>query len=227
MNVKKTTVSARIAAILATVIILVTLAPVSARADGSDLSAAAVAKFAAGIASSMLLHEGAHALVAAATNTHMSWKAGNYNQPIGFTEDADSDAEGVALYSAGLLTQLGASEVILQVDKIDKNDAFVRGMMAWNVLNPILYSLDYWVFRIANKNGGTSYQGDIQGIEHYSSEATAQGFAIGITAIAAFQGYRFVKTQDWAPEWLKATPDTVTLAPMRNGGAFLAWHCIF
>lgn len=227
MNVKKTTVSARIAAILATVIILVTLAPVSARADGSDLSAAAVAKFAAGIASSMLLHEGAHALVAAATNTHMSWKAGNYNQPIGFTEDADSDAEGVALYSAGLLTQLGASEVILQVDRIDKNDAFVRGMMAWNILNPILYSLDYWVFRVANKNGGTSYQGDLQGIEHYSSEATAQGFAIGITAIAAFQGYRFLKTQDWAPEWLKGTPDTVTLMPMRSGGAFLAWHYRF
>jgi hypothetical protein len=227
MNVKKTTLSARIAAILAAVILLVTLAPASAGADGNDLSAVAVAKFAAGIASSMLLHEGAHALVAAATNTHMSWKAGNYNQPIGFTEDADSDAEGVALYSAGLLTQLGASEVILQVDRIDKNDAFIRGMMAWNVLNPILYSLDYWVFRVANKNGGTSYQGDIQGIEHYSSEATAQGFAIGITAIAAFQGYRFLKTQDWAPEWLKGTPDNVTLAPLRSGGAFLAWHCRF
>jgi len=175
----------------------------------------------------MLMHEGAHALVAAATNTHMSWKPGNYNQPIGFTEDVDSDAEGVALYSAGLLTQLGASEVILQVDKINKNDAFVRGMMAWNVLNPILYSLDYWVFRIANKNGGPSYQGDLQGIEHFSSEATAQGFAIGITAIAAFQGYRFLKTQDWAPEWLKGTPDNVTLAPMRSGGAFLAWHYRF
>lgn len=227
MNVKKTIVSARIAAILAAIVILVSFAPAAARADGSDLSAVSVAKFAAGIASSMLLHEGAHAVVAVATNTHMSWEAGNYNQPIGFTEDVDSDAEGVALYSAGLLTQLGASEVILQVDKINKNDAFVRGMMAWNVLNPILYSLDYWVFRIANKNGGPSYQGDLQGIEHFSSEATAQGFAIGITAIAAFQGYRFLKTQDWAPEWLKGTPDNVTLAPMRSGGAFLAWHCRF
>ena len=227
MHVKTIFVSARIPAILATIVILISLAPCPARAGGDDLSATAVAKFAAGIASSMLLHEGAHALVAVATNTHMSWKAGNYNQPIGFTEDVDSDAEGVALYSAGLLTQLGASEVILQVDRIDKNDAFVRGMVAWNVLNPILYSLDYWVFRIANKNGGTSYQGDLQGIEHYSSEATAQGFAIGITAIAAFQGYRFLKTQDWAPEWLKGSPDNVTLTPMRSGGAFLAWHCSF
>lgn len=224
---KNTTLSSRIAAILAAIVILVSFAPAAARADGSDLSAVSVAKFAAGIASSMLLHEGAHAVVAVATNTHMSWEAGNYNQPIGFTEDVDSDAEGVALYSAGLLTQLGASEVILQVDKINKNDAFVRGMMAWNVLNPILYSLDYWVFRISNKNGGPSYQGDLQGIEHFSSEATAQGFAIGITAIAAFQGYRFLKTQDWAPEWLKGTPDNVTLAPMRSGGAFLAWHCRF
>ena len=227
MNVKATTVSARIAVLLAAIVVFSSLAPASLHAEGGELTPTAVAKFAAGIASSMLVHEGAHALVAAATNTHMSWKAGNYNQPIGFTEDVDSDAEGVALYSAGLLTQLGASEVILQVDKIDKNDAFVRGMMAWNVLNPILYSLDYWVFRIANKNGGPSYQGDLQGIEHFSSEATAQGFAIGITAIAAFQGYRFLKTQDWAPQWLKGTPDTVTLAPMRSGGAFLAWHYRF
>lgn len=227
MNVKKPTLSSRIAALLAAIVVFSSLAPASLHAEGGELTPTAVAKFAAGIASSMLVHEGAHALVAAATNTHMSWKAGNYNQPIGFTEDASSDAKGVALYSAGLLSQLVASEIILDVDKIDKNDAYVRGMMTWNVLNPILYSLDYWFFRVANKNGGPSYQGDIQGIEHYSSEATAQGFAIGITAIAAFQGYRYLKTQDWAPEWLKGTPDNVTLAPMHSGGAFLAWHCSF
>jgi hypothetical protein len=227
MHVKTTIVPARIAVILAAVVTFVTFLPAPAGADGNDITAMAVAKYAAGIASSMLLHEGAHALVAAATNTHMSWKGGNYNQPIGFTEDASSDAKGVALYSAGLLTQLAASEIILDVDRIDKNDAYVRGMMTWNVLNPILYSLDYWFFRVANKNGGPSYQGDLQGIEHYSSEATAQGFAIGITAIAVFQGYRYLKTQDWAPEWLKGTPDNVTLVPMHSGGAFLAWHCSF
>ena len=227
MHVKTAFVSARRAARIAAAILFISLFPAPAAADGNDLSATAVFKYAAGVASSILLHEGAHALVAAATNTHMSWKAGNYNQPIGFTEDASSDAKGVALYSSGLLTQLAASEVILQVDRIDKNDAYVRGMMTWNVLNPILYSLDYWFFRVANKNGGTSYQGDLQGIEHYSSEATAQGFAIGITAIAAFQGYRFLKTQDWAPEWLKGTSDNVTLVPTNNGGAFLAWHCRF
>jgi hypothetical protein len=225
MNLNAPTSSARVAAFLA--VIIVFSAPAPLHAGGGETSASAVAKFAAGVASSILLHEGAHALVAAATNTHMSWKAGNYNQPIAFTEDADSDAKGVALYSAGLISQLAASEIILDVDKIDKNDVFVRGMMAWNVLNPILYSLDYWVFRVANKNGGTSYQGDIQGIEHYSSESTAQGFAIGITAIAAFQGYRFLKTQDWAPEWLKGAPDNVSLTPLRSGGAFLAWQYRF
>jgi hypothetical protein len=227
MNLKASTVPARIAALLAAIVVFSSLAPAPLHAEDGGLSATAVAKFAAGIASSMLLHEGAHALVAAATNTHMSWKAGNYNQPIAFTEDASSDAKGVAIYSSGLLAQLTASEVILQVDRIDKNDAFIRGMMTWNILNPILYSLDYWVFRVANKSNGTSYQGDIEGIEHYSSEATAQGFAIGITAIAAFQGYRVLKTQDWAPEWLKGTPDNVTLTPLRSGGAFLAWHCSF
>ncbi len=225
MGSKGKPLSARPAAFFAAILIIAAFAPCPARAD--DLSASAVAKFTAGVLSSVMIHEGAHALVAAVTNTPMSWEAGNYNQPVAFTENATSDAKGVAVYSAGMAAQLITSEIILQSDSIDKNDAYVRGMMAWNILNPILYALDYWVFRVTNKSNGTCYQGDFQGIEHYSSEATAQAFAIGFSAIAAFQGYRFMKTQDWAPEWLKGVPDTVTVAPLRSGGALLAWQYRF
>jgi hypothetical protein len=191
------------------------------------ITARSVAKFAAGVVSSALVHEGAHALVAAATNTDLTWKSGNYNQPLAFTENATSDAKGIALYSAGLLAQLISSEIILDVDSIDKNDAYVRGMMTWNILNPIFYALDYWVFRISNKQSSYSYQGDLEGIEHYSNERTAQAFAIGITAIAAFQGYRFLKTQDWAPDWLKAAPDNVNVLPLHSGGAMLTYEFRF
>jgi len=225
MGSKRKPLSARPAAFFAAILIIVALVPCPAKAD--ELSASAVAKFTAGVLSSVMIHEGAHALVAAVTNTPMSWEAGNYNQPIAFTENATSNAKGVAVYSAGMAAQLISSEIILQSDSIDKSDAYVRGMMTWNILNPILYALDYWVFRVTNKNNGTSYQGDFQGIEHYSSEATAQAFAIGFSAIAAFQGYRFLKTQDWAPEWLRNTPDNVTLTPLRSGGAFLAWQYRF
>ena len=100
-------------------------------------------------------------------------------------------------------------------------------MMAWNILNPIFYALDYWVFRVSNQQNGNSYQGDLEGIEHYSNGRTAQGFAIGITAIAAFQGYRFVKTQEWAPDWLKAAPDNVNVLPLRSGGAMLTYEVRF
>jgi len=94
-------------------------------------------------------------------------------------------------------------------------------------LNPILYALDYWVFRISNKQNGNSYQGDLEGIEHYSNERTAQAFAIGITVIAAFQGYRLLKTQDWAPDWLKAAPDNVNVLPLHSGGAMLTYEFRF
>jgi hypothetical protein len=191
------------------------------------ITARSVAKFTAGILASAAMHETAHALVAAATDTNLTWKVGNYNQPIAFTENAASNSKGVAVYSAGLIAQLICSEIILDVDSINKNDAFVRGMMTWNILNPILYSLDYWVFRISNQQNGNTYQGDLAGIEHYSSEGTAQAFAMGITAIAAFQGYRFLKTQDWAPDWLKAVPDEVNLLPLSSGGAMLTYEARF
>jgi hypothetical protein len=199
--------------------------PVFAAED--SITARSAAKFAVGILASSAVHETAHALVAAATGTSMTWKVGNYNQPLAFEESANSGAKGVAIYSAGLIAQLICSEIILDVDSIDKNDAFVRGMMTWNILNPILYSLDYWVFRVSNQQNGSSYQGDLEGIEHYSDERSAQAFAIGITAIAAFQGYRFLKTQDWAPDWLKAAPDNVTVMPLRSGGALLTYEFRF
>ncbi len=186
----------------------------------------AVLKFGAGIATAMLIHEGSHALVAGITGTHMTWKLGSYNQPLGFTEQADSDAKGVAVYMSGLISQEIASEIFLDT-KIDKNNAYVRGMMAWNIINPVLYSLDYWVFHIANSKDGNSYRGDISGIEHYSNAATANGYALGITAIALFQGYRFLKTQSWAPDWLRSEKKQMFVAPLASGGFVASYNIKF
>jgi hypothetical protein len=187
----------------------------------------ATAKFLAGVASAALIHEGAHALVAGVTGTHMSWEMGNYNQPISFTESAESDSKGVALYSSGLISQLISSEVILDVNKIDKNDAFVRGMMAWNIINPILYALDYWVIHSSNKENGNTYQGDMKGIEHYSRASTANVFAASVVAIVTFQGYRFLKTQTWAPNWMKSDVHDLKLAPQPGGGFVMSYEFRF
>jgi hypothetical protein len=177
--------------------------------DGADMLVS-VLKFTGGVAASYAVHEGAHWTVAQITNTHLHWEAGSYNQLIAFTESGSSDTDGVLLYSAGLVAQLASSEVILDVDRINKNDAFVRGMMAWNIINPIVYALDYWFLHISNNASHNSFQGDIKGIEHYSSKETANIFAGSIFALAAFQGYRFLKTQSWAPDWIRG--DTYQLS---------------
>jgi hypothetical protein len=189
---------------------------VDAAEDGPRLGSAL--KFSAGIVSGFLIHEGSHALVAGLTNTDMHWEMGTFNQPIAFTENANTNSKGFAINSAGLISQAVGAEIILQADKIDKNDAFVRGMMTWNILNPVLYSLDYWIFHSTNKINRYSYQGDLAGIERYSNKATADGFALSMSAIAVFQGYRFLKTQSWAPDWLKENSRSMSLAPLPSGG---------
>lgn len=177
-----------------------------------------VLKYSAGFASAFMIHEGAHFVAAEATGTHLDWETGNYNQPLAYTEETDSDTDGLILNSAGLVAQALGSEIILQVDRIDKNDDFVRGMMYWNILNPIFYALDYWFIHITNDETADGYQGDIQGIEYYSDEKTANMFAASMVTIACIQGYRFLKTQDWAPDWLKDEAQNLNFAPVQSGG---------
>lgn len=186
-----------------------------------------VLKFSAGIITAFAIHEGAHELVGELTHTDLHWELGNYNQPVAFTEQADSDAKGFAICSAGLVSQTVGAEVILRVDKIDKNDNFVRGMMTWNIVNPISYALDYWFVHRSNRQNGAMYQGDIQGIEHYADEPTAHGFALSVAAIAVLQGCRFLKTQSWAPGWLQGKSHSVNLAPLASGGLVLAYRFAF
>jgi len=86
----------------------------------NDITLKSTAKFFGGILAAHCIHEGAHVLVAEACDTDLDWEIGTYNQPIGFTEHADSDSKGFAINSAGLLAQVLGSEIILQTDKIDK-----------------------------------------------------------------------------------------------------------
>ena len=186
-----------------------------------------ILKYSAGFASAFMIHEGGHLLAAEATGTDISWETGNYNQPLTYTEEASNDTDGFIVSASGLVTQAIGSEIILQMDSIDKNDAFVRGMMHWNIINPILYSLDYWFFRKTNSKNGDSYQGDIQGIEYYSNETTANIFAASLVAIAGIQGFRFLKTQDWAADWFEDEDHRLSFAPTASGGLALSYTISF
>jgi hypothetical protein len=199
----------------------------SARCEEDGITPVSLLKFTGGVISAFLIHEGGHALVAGVTGTDMDWEFGNYNQPIAFTEDADSDAAGLAVNAAGLTVQAIGSEVILQVDSIDKNDAYVRGMMTWNIINPILYALDYWFIRRTNQSNGNSYQGDLEGIEFYSNENVGNTAARTFVSIAVFQGYRFLKTQTWAPDWITNENYNLNLSRIPEVGLLLSYRIQF
>ena len=186
-----------------------------------------ILKYSAGFISAFMIHEGAHFVAAEATGTDISFETGNYNQPLTFTEEADNDTDGFIVNASGLTAQVIGSEIILQVDRIDKNDDFVRGMMHWNIINPILYALDYWFIRKTNSKNGNSYQGDIQGIEYYSNEKTANIFAASMVAVAGIQGFRFLKTQDWAADWFEVEDHSLSFAPTASGGLALSYTINF
>jgi len=176
-----------------------------------------------------MIHEGAHALVAGVTGTSTTWTVGDVNQPISFTERSKNHDTGLAINAAGLLAQAGCSEGILFSDKIDKNDSFVRGMMFWNIFNPLAYAVDYWFIGKTNSIHGNAYKGDLSGIEFHSNKTTADIFTGTMVALATFEAYRYVKTQSWAPEWLKdrGEPAHFSLAPLRSGGALLSYTARF
>jgi len=133
----------------------------------TNVSGRSFIMFSAGMVATFSIHEATYATVAELTGTELDWEVGNYNQPIAFTGYVDSDQDGRALYSAGLISQVIGSEFILQSKEIDKNTAFTRGMMAWNIINPIMYSLDYWYIRRSNQRNGNRFQGDIEGIPYF------------------------------------------------------------
>lgn len=160
-------------------------------------------KFGTGIVTAYALHEVGHATAGYLTGTDLDWKIGKHNQSIVFDERADNHTDGALLHASGLSTQLLISEIILQTDEIYKNDSFIRGVMFWNIINPIFYSIDYWFLNRMNFENRSEYRGDIKGFENYTGDTEADIFAAGMLTVAACQGYRYIKTQSWAPDWIK------------------------
>jgi hypothetical protein len=198
------------------------IAPAHADPTVEEPPSISVIKFCTGIITAYALHEVGHAAAAHFTGTDIDWGVGTYNQPLGFEEDADNDTDGMLIHASGLVTQVVVSEVILQSDSIANNSNMVRGMMFWNIVNPIIYSLDYWFIRRTNKESDTSYQGDIEGFENYTDDTSANIFAAGMAAIAAFQGYRYIRTQTWAPQWMQRDDVRLNLqASGRKGMALM------
>ncbi|MCK5127614.1 MAG: hypothetical protein KAR42_15260 [candidate division Zixibacteria bacterium] len=166
-------------------------------ARAEDITFGSLLKFSSGIITSFMIHESAHAFTADLNGIDLNWHTGTYDQPLTFTVYNICDSDGGLLYSSGLISQIVGSEIILRSKKIDKNSAYIRGMMAWNIINPISYSLNHKFIKHSNREAGNQFQGDIEGVGYYSSDSTANRFAIVMTGLAVYQGSRYLKTQDW------------------------------
>ncbi len=189
--------------------------------DGSSILS--ILKFSAGVAASMALHEGAHVLAAGFTDTRMDWRLGTYNQILGYTEYSKNNSDALAVNSAGLIVQAISSEVILRSSKIDKNSDFTRGLLAYNILNTFSYVFDYYIVRSTNQRNGLSYQGDLEGIKGYSNAVTVNLFALAITAVSIFQGYRFLTNQTFAPDWLTGKKQGLAYNLQPSGGLLITY----
>lgn len=159
-----------------------------------------LAKFGAGIITAYTLHEVGHVVAGCATGTDLDWGIGTYNQPLGFEEHDDKGHSGAIVNASGLLTQLLVSDYILSTDSVDLRDSYTRGVMAWNIINPILYALDYWVIRRTNRiegGRGGEYRGDLAGVEYHLGRDWGNGLSAFVSVMAIYQGCEFVKRQGW------------------------------
>ncbi len=77
------------------------------------------------------------------------------------------------------------------------------------------------MFKRTNGEKDGYCQGDLKGFEHYTNEQTANGFAAFLTGMAIYQGYRFVKTQKWAPDWICSGTLRLNFQPDGRYGAAL------
>lgn len=182
---------------------------------------APILNFAAGMATAYAIHETGHLVAGKLTHTDMHFKSFENGQFISFDMQPNSDSDGLWVATAGLNAQLLCSEAILRSRSLDRHDPFVRGMMTWNVINPVLYSLDYWFLRKWNQTGDGYDRGDIQCVEHYSNKRDADLFALSVSLLALYDGYRFLKPQNYNDKcrfYLSALPE---------GGVELGWRIEF
>lgn len=117
--------------------------------------------FLLGVASSMALHEITHFLVTSAMGLRFNWPAGGFDGPLLPLWQLDPNAtngQRAAVASAGFIAHAVATEVILWVPQIPKDNLFVLGFLLTSIINNLLYPITDAVNNAVRGNG----YGDIQ-----------------------------------------------------------------
>lgn len=94
-------------------------------------------KFALGVGSGYVIHEASHQIVAEVNGTPFKWQNGFGSTWV--TSNKTSDRERYELGSAGLVSQVLSTEIILNTKKIPKDNDYVIGMLTFNIVNALLY----------------------------------------------------------------------------------------
>lgn len=91
----------------------------------------------AGMGAGLLNHEAGHHLAATVLQDDIGWSGESWR--------CQGECEAAAIARYGLIGQALSSEILLNSPAIPKNHPFVAGWLAWNIANPVLYTLRHEV----------------------------------------------------------------------------------
>jgi len=144
-----------------------------------------VVGFGAGFVAGGAFHELSHAVVAKIEDVHMEW-GGFTPRWTAYTNDSGK-LRNIAF--AGFGGEILSSEIILGVPAIPKDNAFVLGWLAWDILDPILYTL-----QDSLQKGG---YGDIETLRN--NGVNTDLMKVGLIAHALVTAYRLYKDPKFVP----------------------------
>lgn len=153
--------------------------------------------FIAGAIAGLASHELGHEVVARFEGADMHWSGTSWS-----TDTSPSALRNIAI--AGFGAQVLSTEVILGVDAIPKDNAFVLGWLTFNILNTVQYAA------MDSLQGG---HGDFETLR--KNGANTDLVKIGLLAHAALSAYRLYKNPKFIP-YVQATKNELVLG--------LAWR---
>jgi hypothetical protein len=149
--------------------------------------------FVAGLVSGFLFHEAGHAIIARIENVDLSWNGGQ----LYATTSSKNKLRNVAF--AGFGAQMLSAEVILGINQIPKDNAYVLGWLSYDIFNLFSYSLE------------NELRGDCGDLKTLRKTGVDTGYVeIGMVAYGLLTAYRIYKNPQFIP-YVKATKEEIVM----------------
>lgn len=155
------------------------------------------AGFAVGFMSGFGFHELGHQAVASTHGVKMDWHWNNGN-PEWWAHADGNKLRDVSL--GGFAAQIVSTEVILNAPQIPKDNSFVVGWLAYNVINAIAYPIRHELL-----DGGYD---DFKTLEQTGMDTEV--LEAGLIAHALFTAYRMHEKTDF-PVWVQTTRQEIAI----------------